>query len=101
MISDVLFQAIDDIKGYQRRLPECYITSRPAIEKVKRIMSALKTSFDVPSDNEAERLLDAIGRIDTSEVDRIIDRRLKENSTITGEPFYDLYYHDLEQPADV
>jgi hypothetical protein len=46
MISDVLFEAIEEIERYQREFPRSYDEIKPDIEAVKAKMRALQRFLD-------------------------------------------------------
>ncbi len=48
MISDTLFDAIDEIEAYQLNHPECYDELKGDIEVVKMVMSGLQERLDQP-----------------------------------------------------
>jgi peptidoglycan hydrolase CwlO-like protein len=48
MISDVLFEAIEEIERYQNDLPQCYDEIREEINAVKETMRALQIKLDTP-----------------------------------------------------
>ncbi len=48
MISDTLFDAIDEIETYQMKYPECYGELKDDIEVVKKVMSGLQERLDQP-----------------------------------------------------
>ena len=48
MISDILFEAIEEIERYQKDFSECYDELRAEIDAVKEIMSALRIKLDTP-----------------------------------------------------
>ena len=48
VISDTLFDAIEDIRRYQQRMPEAYSNLRPQIDSVVRQMDLLKVYLDTP-----------------------------------------------------
>lgn len=62
MISDVLFDALEEIKDYQRRMPEAYSPLRDQIEPVKAAMRRLLNLLDGPPD----ALLNKEDRMDTN-----------------------------------
>jgi hypothetical protein len=71
MISDVLCEALDEIERYQRDFSNAYGESKEAIEKVKAVMSALRSYLDCPPagrylryDAAVEQLRQEIGAID-------------------------------------
>ena len=57
MISDTLFDAIEAIRDYQVRMPECYDDLRDEIDSVVSVMQALLVKLDLPpgSDEIAHR----------------------------------------------
>ena len=46
MISDVLAQAISDIRGYQRDLPKVYRDLKPRIDRLVAEMDKLRDELD-------------------------------------------------------
>ena len=48
MISDVLFEAIEEIERYQRELPQAYSRMREDIELVKKVLASLQARLDTP-----------------------------------------------------
>ena len=48
MISDVLFEAIEEIERYQNDFSQCYDELRAEIDAVKEIMRALRIKLDTP-----------------------------------------------------
>ncbi|MBV8535840.1 MAG: hypothetical protein JO128_09620 [Alphaproteobacteria bacterium] len=58
MISDTLFDAIAEIRDYQRRLPQMYDGMKAEIDSVVARMEALKEFFDTRSPSRAQ--LDAL-----------------------------------------
>jgi hypothetical protein len=46
MISDVLSEAIDEIRDYQAELPECYESYRPMLEELLVHMDRVRAEFD-------------------------------------------------------
>ena len=48
MISDVLFEAIEEIERYQADMPICYDTRRIEIDRVKEEMRNLQHRLDIP-----------------------------------------------------
>lgn len=48
MISDILFDAIEDIRDYQRDMPDVYDPIRAEIEAVIVAMDALRQKLDTP-----------------------------------------------------
>jgi hypothetical protein len=48
MISDILFEAIEEIERYQNDFSECYDDLREEIDAVKDAMKALKIKLDTP-----------------------------------------------------
>lgn len=48
MISDVLCEAVEAIKGYQERFPETYTNLAEEIEIVKNVMWGLRIMLDIP-----------------------------------------------------
>lgn len=48
MISDVLFEAIEEIERYQSNFPDHYNEIRDEIDKVKGAMCRLQLSLDAP-----------------------------------------------------
>jgi len=50
MISDVLSDAIDEIRNYQAEIPEAYESSRPMLEQLLGHMDRVRDEFDRPPD---------------------------------------------------
>jgi len=48
MLSDLLSETVDDIRYYQREMPECYDDLREWIDSVVREMEALRGYLDMP-----------------------------------------------------
>ncbi len=48
MISDILSDAIDEIRRYQREMPNVYDDIKPKIEKVVAVMDGLRAELDTP-----------------------------------------------------
>lgn len=48
MISDVLYDSVEEIVSYQSEYEYVYDSMNKAIEKVKAVMNALRTYFDLP-----------------------------------------------------
>ncbi len=48
MISDVLSDAIHEIKRYQREMPDVYNDHKEKIERAKKVMNDLRIFFDTP-----------------------------------------------------
>jgi hypothetical protein len=48
MISDILFQAIDDIRRFQKDMPETYDNLKPQIDALLRQMDRLREYMDTP-----------------------------------------------------
>jgi hypothetical protein len=64
MISDELYEAIEEIERYQRSFPKCYDGLRVEIGKVTAVMNALKTWLDCPpSKGRYPRFEAALGRL--------------------------------------
>lgn len=56
MISDVLFEAKENIEEYQKELPQCYDGSKARIEAIKNAMSCLQCDFDLPPFAQKENI---------------------------------------------
>ena len=56
MISDVLFEAREEIERYQKDMPDVYgdLESTVKIEAVKLVMKAVQGWFDTPRENSIE-----------------------------------------------
>lgn len=64
MISDVLHEAVAEIKRYQQSLPQCYDGLRVEIGKVTAAMDALRTWLDCPpTKGMYPRYEEALGRL--------------------------------------
>jgi hypothetical protein len=48
MLSDVLFDAIQEIHRYQQEMPDIYEKDRAEIEKVIEAMDTLRVYYDTP-----------------------------------------------------
>lgn len=48
MISDVLFEAVEQIEEYQKAMPQCYDSIKDRIDKVKGEMKELQIFLDTP-----------------------------------------------------
>ena len=72
MISDTLFETIEEIKDYQERMPQCYEEIGAELEVVVTLMEAMRTVLDIPPiapyEEHAQRILKAIREVDLSGV---------------------------------
>lgn len=48
MISDTLFEAVRDIRRYQKELPQCYVELKDRIDDVVEQMDSLRRVLDTP-----------------------------------------------------
>jgi len=89
MISDVLSDAVFRIEEYERDF-DCYQgdeTFSAALDKVKRVMDAMRQALDCPDKTMADGMLRVIADLDVSMIDRylsaanVIARRMQN----TGE----------------
>jgi hypothetical protein len=76
MIPDILTDAVTFIGDYEKKYPDTYGPVAPELEKVKFVMLAMKEyleneSADIQTPEKAarrQRLLEAIGRLEVSEI---------------------------------
>lgn len=54
MISDVLYEAILNIREYQKALPECYAGIAGEINAVVKAMDKLRAKLDAPPQKEGQ-----------------------------------------------
>ena len=55
MLSDVLFEAIDQIRDYQKRMPDVYDANRVGIDATVEVMDALREFYDrLPPENDGQ-----------------------------------------------
>jgi hypothetical protein len=52
MISDVLFDAIEEIRRYQKEFPKCYNSLQLEIARVILVMDELRAKLDNPNFEE-------------------------------------------------
>jgi hypothetical protein len=80
VISDVLFDALEEIKDYQRRMPEAYSPLRDQIEPVKAAMRRLLNLLDGPpgsilnKENQTNTNHDAADAIECEECHEMLPR---------------------------
>jgi hypothetical protein len=72
MISDTLFEAIEEIRDYQESMPKSYDEIRSELGVVVTLMEAMRTVLDIPPvppyEDRAQHILKAIREIDLSAV---------------------------------
>jgi hypothetical protein len=79
MISDTLYRALEEIKGFEETFPEVYGGIESQISVVLTLMDALRFALDIPPispglKDRSRRIYDAIGAIDLSQVLAAVDR---------------------------
>jgi hypothetical protein len=54
MVSDVLFEAIAEIKDYRERMPDVYDYLLPELDLCVRVMTAMQIMLDTPPTKDAD-----------------------------------------------
>jgi hypothetical protein len=76
MISDVMFEAVSEVRRYQAEFPAVYGRAAGAIDAAVAVMDALRAAFgappgDDPNDARGGRILQALAALDLSELREI------------------------------
>jgi hypothetical protein len=80
MISDTLFEAIEEIRDYQESFPDCYGEIGVELDILVTVMGVMRTVLDIPPvspyEERAQLILKAIREIDLSGVKAAIDAKV-------------------------
>ena len=75
MLSDTLFQAVEEIEQYQQKYPENFAPILEAIEKVKGIIYVLGMALDLNNTKHkklAKDITNALGNLDISGIKNLM-----------------------------